>query len=85
MTSFRFHLQAKLILIVVYNFNGNLQIRSFIIYQWFFWHKYKRLTQVKYNTTEKNLYLHKVKYGSKYGMMTYRMTELLSKFYFYTT
>ena len=34
---------------------------------------------------EKDPYLHTVKYGSKYGMMTYRTSELLSKFYFYTT
>ena len=34
---------------------------------------------------KKNPYLHTVKYGSKYGMMTYRTSELLSKFYFYTT
>ena len=38
-----------------------------------------------WNTIEKNLYLHTVQYSSKYGMMTYCMNELLSKFYFYST
>ena len=33
----------------------------------------------------KNPYLHTVKYGSKYDMMTYSRSELLSKFYFYAT
>ena len=34
---------------------------------------------------KKNPYLLTVKYGSKYGMMTYRMSELLSKVYSYAT